>query len=198
VSPRSRGRPPGRGGRRKPARPQPSRQRFVRGVIPPGSAGGTAQEAAACWFDDPDLASPRSWAMPAAHGSYRGIELASLDPDDEDDRMLLIEAQHPEFAAALSQDAEVVIGGETVNPRLHVTMHQIVLNQVLGGEPPEAWPTVRRLASLGYAWHDIIHMIAALVAEDVHGIMTGQARFDQAGYARQLSRLPGDWPPPDR
>jgi Domain of unknown function (DUF1841) len=196
VSPRSRGRPPSRGGRRQSARPQPPRRQPVRSVMPLEPAGSIGPEPA--WFDDPDLASPRSWAMPPAHGSYQGIDLELLDPDDENDRMLLIEAQHPEYEAALRDHAEVVVGGEPVNPQLHITMHQIVVNQVLAAQPPEVWPTVRRLAGLGYDWHNIIHMIAALVADDVHGAMTWRAPFDPADYARRLSRLPGDWPLPER
>jgi hypothetical protein len=33
----------------------------------------------------------------------------------------------------------VIVGGETVNPRLHVAMHRVVANQLLADDPPEAW-----------------------------------------------------------
>jgi hypothetical protein len=54
-------------------------------------------------------------------------------------------------------------------PRLHVALHQVVANQLLADDPPQTWQTVRRLARLGYDWHNIMHMIATLVTEDVYG-----------------------------
>ena len=58
-----------------------------------------AGDTAGCWFDEPDPADRRSWAVPAGHGTYMEIDLELLDPDSEDDRMLLIEAR-PNGAAA--------------------------------------------------------------------------------------------------
>jgi hypothetical protein len=95
------------------------------------------------------------------------LDLRLLDPDDEDERALLIEVLHPEFADALHGEDDVIVGGENVNPRLHVAMHQVVANRLLADDPPETWQTVRRLAGLGYDWHNVMHMIASLVTEDV-------------------------------
>jgi hypothetical protein len=135
--------------------------------------------------------------MSAAHGTYDDIDLELLDPGDEDDLRLLLEAAHPEFADAIRDHEELVVDGEPFNPTLHVTMHHIAARQLLAGEPPETWRTVRRLARLGYDWHAIMHMIAGLVAEDVHRVMAENTPFDAADYARRLNLLPGDWPPPD-
>ena len=126
------------------------------------------EETTDCWFDEPDPADRRSWAVPPAHGIYQGLDLELLDPGNEDERTFLIEAQHPEFAAALRGDEDVVVDGEPVNPRLHVAMHQIVANQLLADDPPETWHTVQRLDRLGYDWHNIMHMITSLVSEDVY------------------------------
>jgi Domain of unknown function (DUF1841) len=109
---------------------------------------------------------------------------------------LLIEARHPQFADALRDGGDVIVGGETVNPRLHVAMHQVVANQLLADDPPQAWQTVQRLARLGYDWHNIMHMIAALVTEDIAQALNEHRPHDPADYARRLSELPGDWPPP--
>ena len=68
---------------------------------------------------------------------------------------MLIEALHLEFADALHGEDDVIVGAETVNPRLHVAMHQVVANQLLADDPPKTWLTVRRLAGLGYDWHNI-------------------------------------------
>ena len=156
-----------------------------------------AGEATGCWFDEPDPAGRRSWAMPPGHGTYQGLDLELLDPADENELTFLIEAQHTEFQAALRDDEEMIVGGEPFSPRLHVTMHQIVANQLLADDPPQTWQTVQRLAGLGYDWHNIMHMIAALAAEDFYRAIKEDRPPDSAGYARRLNELPGDWPPPE-
>jgi hypothetical protein len=110
-----------------------------------------------------------------------------LDPGDEDECALLIEARHPQFADALRGDADVIAGGEPVNPRLHLAMHQVVANQLLGGDPPETWQTVQRLAGLGYDWHNIMHMIASQVTEDIYWALKEHRQPDPAAYAWRLS-----------
>ncbi len=194
MSPRSRGRPPGRGRRR-----QPIRNRAQPGIVPPLPADESAwlsDKTTDCWFDEPQRDDRRSWAVPAGHGTYRGIELELLDPADEDERGLLIEALHSELEEALHSDEEVFADGEPFSPRLHIAMHQLVANQLLADDPPEVWPAVRRLDDLGYDWHNIMHMIAALVTDDVYGAVSERRQFDRADYARRLNELPGDWPPP--
>jgi Domain of unknown function (DUF1841) len=90
-----------------------------------------------------------------------------------------------------------VMGGEPVNPWLHVAMHQVVANQLLAGDPPETWQTVQRLAGLGYDWHNIMHMIASLITEDVYSALKEDRQPDPGPYARRLGGLHGDWPPPE-
>jgi hypothetical protein len=66
------------------------------------------------------------------------------------------------------------------------------LGQSCDDDPPATWQTVQRLAGLGYDWHNVMHMIAAVVGEDLHRAMTEARRFDPDDYARRLHRLPGD------
>jgi hypothetical protein len=75
-------------------------------------------------------------------------------------------------------------------------VHQIVANQLLTDDPPEAWHAVQRLDGLGDDWHNIMHMIASLVTEDVYWSFREHRQPDPADYARRLSELPGDWLPP--
>jgi hypothetical protein len=185
MSPRSKGRPPGRG--------RPSRQSG-------GSRGPQRQNeslaSAEVWFDEPVLDDRRSWAMPPGHGTYQEIDLELLNPSDEDDLTMLVEAWHSEFGAALDGDQDLIVDGEPINPRIHVVMHQVVANQLLADDPPVTWQTVQRLAALGYDWHNVMHMIGALVAEDIRRAVTEKRSFDPADYARRLRELPGDWPAP--
>jgi len=135
--------------------------------------------------------------MPSGHGIYHDLDLELLNPDDEDQCGLLLEAQHPELEGALREDEEMIVGGEPFNPRLHVSLHQVVANQLLADDPPETWQAVQRLAGLGYDWHNIMHMIAAIVSDDLYEMLTERRRFDRDDYARRLIELPGDWPPPE-
>jgi hypothetical protein len=199
MSPRSRGRPPDRGRHRQPGgRPAAGRggpHRLAARARDESAVYG--EETTDCWLDEPDPADRRSWAVPWVHGIYQGLDLELLDPGNEDERTFLIEAQHPEFAAALRGDEDVVVDGEPVNPRLHVAMHLIVANQLLADDPPETWQTVQRLDGLGYDWHNIMHMITSLVSEDVYRSLKEHRQPDPADYARRLNELPGDWPPPE-
>jgi hypothetical protein len=40
-----------------------------------------------------------------------------------------------------------------------------------------------------------MHMIAAVVSDDLHQMMNERRPFDAGSYARRLSQLPGGWPP---
>ena len=163
-----------------------------------GISGWEAEEVTDCQFDEPLPGERRSWAVPAGHGTYRGLDLELLNPDDEDERTFLLEAQHPELEAALERGEEITTAdGEPMNPRLHVTLHLVVANQLLADDPPETWETVQRLAGLGYNWHNVMHLIMGPVTEDMYRVMTEHRPFDRADYVRRLAGLPGDWPPPE-
>jgi len=155
-----------------------------------------AGEPTDCWFDEPAPGDRRSWAMPPGHGTYQGLDLELLNPAEEDELTFLIEAQHTEFGDALRSDEEMTMDGEPFSPRLHIAMHQIVANQLLAADPPGTWQTVQRLSALGYDWHNTMHMIAAVVSDDLYRIMQEHRQFDPDDYARRLNELPGDWPPP--
>lgn len=124
------------------------------------------------------------------------MDLELLDPDDDDELLFLLEALHQDYQDALDSGEDVTVNGKPVNPRLHVAMHHAVARQLLAGDPPETWQTVQRLAGLGYDWHNIMHMIASLVAEDIYQVVKEQRQADPAGYIHRLRQLPGDWPPP--
>jgi len=205
MSPKSRGRPPGRGRKGKPGRrpgagQRPgSGQRLASGRGPIGGMSAWQdEETTDCWFDDPVPGDRRSWAAPPGHGTYRGLDLERLDPDDEDERTFLLEAQHLEMAEALEAHEEIITEtGETMNPTLHVALHGVVANQLMNDEPPETWQTVQRLAGLGYDWHNVMHMIMGPVSSFLYQAMTEKQPFDREVYRRQLNELPGDWPSPE-
>ena len=127
-------------------------------------------------------------------GIVDGIDLSLLDPGDEDDRRLLIEADHPELHKALVEGAEEVRqGSRVVNPRLHISMHEVVANQLWADDPPDVWRTARRLTAAGYERHDVLHMLASVVSDEVWQIMTDKTPADLARMSTRLAALPGSW-----
>ena len=140
MSPTSRGRPPGRGRSRRPAsgrRPAGKLQRA--GSI----SGWAAEEDTDCWLDDPLPGDRRSWAVPPGHGSYQGLELEQLDPDDEDERTFLLEAQR---LAGLGYDWHNV---------MHLIMGPVteaVWNALAEKRPFDRADYLRRLAELPGDW----------------------------------------------
>jgi Domain of unknown function (DUF1841) len=119
------------------------------------------------------------------HGLYRGMDLELLDPNDDNELMLLLEAVHER-----RRPGGVTASDEPVKPRLHVAMHHVVARQILADDPPKTWQTVQRLAGQGFDWHNIMHMIAELVVHDVYAAVAEHRQFDPDDYARRLDQLP--------
>ncbi len=130
-----------------------------------------------------DEAARRAWAMPPALGKFQGIDLALLDPADPDDRSILVEAEHRQFARVLQRHEDVALNGETVNPRLHLALHEMVANQLWDGEPPETWAAVQRLLGQGLDRHDALHVIMRAVSDIVFAALN-KPREDQTDELR--------------
>jgi hypothetical protein len=62
---------------------------------------GYAEETTDCWFDEPEPDGRRSWAVTSAHGISKNSISSCWTQATEDERALLIEALHREFADAL-------------------------------------------------------------------------------------------------
>ena len=100
----------------------------------------------------------------------------------------MIEGEHPEYHHILTDSAagdEV----EGVNPRLHLSIHEIVANQLWEDDPPEAWQAARRLRDRGVDRHEILHRLMAVAVDQLHGALTSGTAADTAAYARALDRI---------
>ncbi len=135
----------------------------------------------------------RHFACPPASGECDGIELSFLDPGAEGDRRVLIEAEHPECAQALEDDSDVHAGGEVMNPRLHIAMHEIVANQLWADRPPEVWLTAQRLLQAGYSRHEVLHMLGSVVSGEVWSTLHDNEDFDVERSRQEFAALPGSW-----
>jgi hypothetical protein len=124
------------------------------------------------------------------------VDVDFLNPEDEDDRRLLIASEHPRFWQAIEEgESEVEIAGEPVSAELHLAMHEIVANRILSDTPKEFWETARRLSRQGYRRHDVLHMLGTVVSDEVYDTLkTGKTHTDEEIRAA-LWRLPGDVAP---
>jgi hypothetical protein len=136
----------------------------------------------------------QAFAVPLAEGEYDDVDLSLLDRDDEDDRRLLIQAEHPEFHRALAAgQREVHVRGITINPVLHIAMHEIVANQLWANDPPEMWETAERLLAAGYERHEVLHMLASVASGEVFDALRNQTRHEIERLRAALAELPGSW-----
>lgn len=136
----------------------------------------------------------RLFVAPPARGEHDGIDLALLDPADPDERRLLIEAEHPELQRAIRAGrGEIHLDGEAMSPNLHIAMHEIVANQIWDDEPPETWQTAQRLLEAGYDRHEVLHMLASVVSNDVYRVLAEGQPHDPERTLAGLAELPESW-----
>lgn len=191
---KGRKRKPGKGGRRTRARrerpdlPGPffEVEQSVPGFDAAAYLGDLSPEASKAEVED--TMDRRVFAMPYYGTTIGGEDFPKLDPADPDERGLLIEGEHPEYHQALADplwDGEI----DGVNPRLHLTMHEVIANQLWADDPPEVWQAARRLRDQGMDRHHVLHELAAVVVEHMHPVLARNEPFDSDSYARTLDSL---------
>jgi hypothetical protein len=122
------------------------------------------------------------------------LNLTVADLADPDIRSLVIRHEHGEFDRALREGrGEIEVDGESINPRLHLAMHEIAATQLWDDEPPEVWETAARLLELGYDRHQVLHMLAAPVAQQIWGTLHEERPYDRDLHVAALQALPGSW-----
>jgi hypothetical protein len=113
-----------------------------------------------------------------------------LDLADPDERALLIRAAHPELDPELET---MIVDGREMNPRLHLTVHEIVATQLADDDPPEVWATAQRLRRLGYGRHEILHMLGAAMTPQLWAALHDQREYDLDAHRAALAALPDSW-----
>lgn len=78
-----------------------------------------------------------------------------------------------------------------VNPRLHVALHQVIVNQLWDDTPPEVWQAAQRLLADGRERHAILHALAYKLSEELYPALTGQHAPgpDMTAYRARLRTL---------
>jgi hypothetical protein len=131
-----------------------------------------------------------AFAIPPITHAPDDIDTKLLDPADPDDRALLIRAAHPELD---TEQETMVLDGVEINPRLHLTFHEVVATQLVENDPPEAWATAQRLRQLGYGRHEILHMLGSAMSTQLWEALTNQREYDLDEHRAALAALPESW-----
>jgi hypothetical protein len=88
----------------------------------------------------------RVFAFPLLRGSYRGIDLATLNLELPADRKTLLAADHDD-SGSRPASAE------------HVDRHVALADRLWRGDPPELWEAAQRLLDLGEDRHAVLHAL---------------------------------------
>ena len=121
-------------------------------------------------------------------------DLTRLDPQDPDERSVLIRLAHPDLDDAIDNGHdELVVDGTPMNPRLHLAIHEVVAAQIIDNDPPEVLATAQRLLALGRDTHEVLHMLGSAVTEQIWTATHEQRSYDRGEHMRALTALPGSW-----
>ncbi len=122
------------------------------------------------------------------------LDLTFGQLSDPDVRSVVIRHEHPEFEQALKEDRRQIEGADgPMNPRLHLKLHEIVATQLWDDSPPEVWDTAVRLLDAGYERHEILHMLARPVSDQIWEALHDERPYDHERHAAALNALPGSW-----
>ena len=161
--------------------------------------GAAARAAAAAGARLPDVETSGTGlterlSLIASEKALASVGARLEDLVDPDVRAVVIRADHPELDRALHDGKdELIVDGEPMSIRLHLTMHQVLANQLADDDPPEVYLTAQRLLASGYERHEVLHMLAAPIAEQIHATLHDGKEYDRDRHLAALAALPGSW-----
>ncbi len=80
------------------------------------------------------------------------------------------------------------------SPLAHAALHTAVENQIALADETPVKQTLQRLMAEGLDRHEAVHAIATVLAELMHGLVTGKrAEEPNAYYEQKLRKLTADW-----
>jgi hypothetical protein len=94
----------------------------------------------------------RAFAFGVLEGTFHGTNLAVLDPANDDDRRILLAADHDDRP------------GRTPSTE-HLDEHLALTQRLWRGDPPELWEAAQRLLDLGLSRHDVVHALMDAIGE---------------------------------
>ncbi|WP_199430776.1 hypothetical protein [Qaidamihabitans albus] len=130
----------------------------------------------------------RMFAVPTTLTELGEDEL-TLDPNDPEQRHLLVVGEHPEFHDALAEG-----GPDAAEVMEFLGIKAAVVDQLWEGEPAAAWTAACRLREQGAERDEILDKLSAVLAGQLQPAPENELRFDPADYERALIAL-GDFRP---
>lgn len=130
----------------------------------------------------------RQFTMPFTGATIDGEDFDRLNPADPDERGLLIRGEHPELHAALA-DPDFDPKAVGFSPRFHLTLHEVIANQLWDNDPPEVWQAAQRLRDQGVDRHNILHALLEVMVTHMHPVLANKEPFDTDAYRRDLDHL---------
>lgn len=173
--------PVSKGRKRKPAKV--GRKGRARGTVaPPGVDSADVSPEG----DVESVVERRRFVMPFRRAVIGGEALDGLDPADPEERALLLQGEHPDLP-----DGDFETDAEGFSPRFHLTMHEVIANQLWDDEPPEVWRAAVRLRGQGLGRHEILHALMNVMVTHMRPTLAGATPFDTDAYRRELDGLGG-------
>jgi hypothetical protein len=136
----------------------------------------------------------RKFSRERFHDIWEVAKTGDTDLLDEEDRLvaeIMMEHQDEFFSqfemADLTHDHEFDAESET-NPFLHITIHQIVENQLRNRDPIEVYQFYNAMRSRKALRHDIMHLIGAILTPLMFGTLREQRPFDLDRYTALLKK----------
>ncbi len=122
------------------------------------------------------------WKIYKMGGSLKG----------EEKKLVNVMKEHKEYYKVWDNadkigDEEYTVEG--VNPFLHVHFHLIVEKQLAMGKPKIVKEIGEELNKLGLSHHEIVHLIAKPLSEQIFDMLKNKVLFDEERYARDLRKI---------
>lgn len=135
-----------------------------------------------------ELLDRRMFAFPSMHTEIGGEEL-TLDPQDPEQRQLLVVGEHPDYHDALA-DGEFEGEIDGVPVQLYFVLKAVVLGHLWDDDPPEVWQAASRLRDHGQERDDVLgSLILALADYVTPGATEGEVGYDLDGYLEALNDI---------
>lgn len=81
---------------------------------------------------------------------------------------------------------------EEKSPALGEELKETIRTQIRQNDPPETKKTYERLLGEGYSEHEVIRMLAVVVATEIFDIMKEEKPFDHERFVERLNDLPNE------
>lgn len=134
----------------------------------------------------------RKFFRESIHRIWNMAKSGQLDEiSEQDHKLAVIIMDHQEYCDHF-EDTDILDGreyeaGNEVNPFLHISLHQMVEDQLASNSPLEAAFFCETLKDRGISHHEAVHYIIMILIRIIYDSMMNQKHFDIDRYKRLLT-----------